>query len=63
MAEKIGTEKKKEKPQTHCVRVCLGLIMGPVDDIRHRTAASISDTSHSFYVTARVFAVIGLAIG
>lgn len=52
---------RKNPPQTHCV--CLGLIMGPVNGTRHRTAASISDASHSSVVTACVHAAIGLMIG
>ncbi len=68
MAEKIGGEKKNKKKQnkknlTNSSCVCLGLIMGPVDDIQHRTGALISEMSHSFHVTACVFTAIGLMIG
>lgn len=60
MAEKIGGEKKK---LTNSLCVCLGLIMGPVEDTQHITGALISEMSHSFYVSACVFTAIGLMIG
>ena len=56
MAEKIV-----EFSQTY--RVCLGLIMGRIDNIQHRTGTLISEMSHSFYVTVSEFIATGLMIG
>lgn len=64
MAEEIGGEGKK-KPRTNSWCVCLGLIMGSVDDIQHKAGALISGMSHSFflYVAACVFTATGPMIG
>lgn len=39
----------KKKPRTNSWCVCLGLIMGSVDDIQHKAGALISGMSHSFF--------------
>lgn len=49
MAEEIGREGEKKPPRTNSWCVCLGLIMGSVDDIQHKAGALISGMSHSFF--------------